>query len=86
MLLQAKLPLSLGVGDEPAALEGDAHHYRRPHELDEDWPSLTKRSRKSAPSAWQTAQSGPFAARWMLSAFTLPLSTFGKTANSTTKP
>jgi phosphoenolpyruvate carboxylase len=36
MLLQAKLPLALGVGDEPTSLAGDAFHYRAPHELDED--------------------------------------------------
>ena len=36
MLLQAKLPLSMGVGDEPSTLAGSAHHYRSPYELDED--------------------------------------------------
>ena len=36
MLLQAKLPLTLGMGDEPVALDGGAHFYRSPHELDED--------------------------------------------------
>ena len=36
MLLQAKLPLALDVGDEPATLDGDAHYYRSPYELDED--------------------------------------------------
>ena len=36
MLLQAKLPLTLGVGDEPTTLAGGAHHYRSPYELDKD--------------------------------------------------
>ncbi|MGA7904419.1 MAG: phosphoenolpyruvate carboxylase, partial [Terrimicrobiaceae bacterium] len=36
MLLQAKLPLSLAMSEEPATVEGGAHHYRSPHELDED--------------------------------------------------
>ncbi len=36
MLLQAKLPLTVGVGDEPVALNGSPHFYRSPHELDED--------------------------------------------------
>ncbi|HEY5707168.1 MAG TPA: phosphoenolpyruvate carboxylase [Terrimicrobiaceae bacterium] len=36
MLLQAKLPLALGVGDEPTAFDGASYHYRSPHELDED--------------------------------------------------
>src|SRR4029077_949721 len=36
MLLQAKLPLSLAVGDEPITFSRALHHYRGPHELDED--------------------------------------------------
>ncbi len=42
MLLQAKLPLTLGVGDEPVALDGGPHYYRSPHELDEDLALLDK--------------------------------------------
>jgi phosphoenolpyruvate carboxylase len=42
MLLQAKLPLALDVGDEPATLDGIAYHYRSPYELDEDLALLNE--------------------------------------------
>ncbi len=35
LLLQAKLPLSVGIGDQPAAVEEASYHYRTPDELDE---------------------------------------------------
>jgi phosphoenolpyruvate carboxylase len=42
MLLQAKLPLSLGLGDEPATVAWHTHHYRSPDELDEDLALLAE--------------------------------------------
>lgn len=41
LLLQAKLPLSVGVGDKPTAIEEAKHHYRTPDELDEDLSLLS---------------------------------------------
>ncbi|HEY5742661.1 MAG TPA: phosphoenolpyruvate carboxylase [Terrimicrobiaceae bacterium] len=42
MLLQAKLPLNLGLGEEPSSPEGNAHYYRSPYELDEDLALLSE--------------------------------------------
>ncbi len=41
LLLQAKLPLSVGVGNKPTAVEEAKHHYRTPDELDEDLALLS---------------------------------------------
>jgi phosphoenolpyruvate carboxylase len=42
LLIQSKLPLSVGIGDQPAAVAESSHHYRTPDELDEDLSLLAK--------------------------------------------
>ncbi len=41
-LLQAKLPIAVGVGDRPAAVAEADHHYRTPDELDQDLALLAE--------------------------------------------
>ena len=86
MLLQAKLPLTLGVGDEPVALDGGPHYYRSPTSSMKTLLCSTKRSRMSAQNASRTAPSGPFGGRLMSSAFISPPWTSGKTASFTIRP
>jgi phosphoenolpyruvate carboxylase len=80
MLLQAKLPLSLGMGDEPATVERNAHHYRRPQELDEDLALLSETL--SAVGAKRLADSAVWPVRRALDAFGFHLAALDIRQNS----
>jgi len=46
LLLQARLPLSVGAGDQPSAVEEESHHYVTPAELDQDLALLAESLRE----------------------------------------
>jgi phosphoenolpyruvate carboxylase len=80
MLLQAKLPLTLAMSDEPATVERGAHHYRSPHELDEDLALLNETL--SEVGAKRLADSAVWPVRRALDAFGFHLAALDIRQNS----